>query len=135
MELISREEVLECLQEWIDYLYDDDERSHQAVAVIKADIETMLIYNINLDWAREKVKEDIFGNPKIEFREEYYKGFLAGQEHEKRPKGKWKKIEPPREKTFYIDSVYCTNCNRHRPEHYKDYKYCPNCGAEMESEE
>ena len=51
------------------------------------------------------------------------------------PKAKWKNIEPPREKTFYIDSVYCTNCKTHEPVHYKEYRWCPTCGATMEGEE
>ena len=51
-----------------------------------------------------------------------------------RPKGRWEKIIPPRKKTFDTDYVYCTNCQTNKPKYYREYKYCPDCGAEMDTE-
>jgi predicted RNA-binding Zn-ribbon protein involved in translation (DUF1610 family) len=54
----------------------------------------------------------------------------------KAPKvGKWEKYSMPRcgEQHFI-----CTNCGKYvayLEHHIKDLKYCPNCGAKMESEE
>lgn len=64
-----------------------------------------------------------------EVTEEYYKGFLAGQEHEKRPKAKWIPYESHEIRT-------CDRCKIPRVSYEltSEMKYCWGCGAEMESE-
>ena len=53
-------------------------------------------------------------------------------------KGKWVKYSFPRADEQHYQ---CTNCKdyvnfgKYSDYYTKDFKYCPNCGAEMESEE
>lgn len=33
-----------------------------------------------------------------------------------------------------IENAVCSNCGRHFQSYYEEYRYCPNCGAEMMGE-
>ncbi len=42
------------------------------------------------------------------------------------PKGEWI------EHSCYKDVIICSNCNSGDSHWYKDFKFCPNCGAKMQ---
>ncbi len=51
-----------------------------------------------------------------------------------RKKGKWI-VEDSGNYNGHYSCCYCSNCKDYYTRAWKDMKYCPNCGAEMESEE
>lgn len=63
--------------------------------------------------------------------------------NKERPKGKWKK-DNTLNTSFDHDNYVCSNCGEYMSikcidngwslVSHCDYKYCPNCGAEMEAE-
>lgn len=52
---------------------------------------------------------------------------------EDRPKGHWIYPSYPNNYPYMWKSI-CSNCNTGFPTINKDYKYCPNCGADMRGE-
>ena len=57
----------------------------------------------------------------------YTKGFDTAVEIAKteRPQGEWV------DHSCYKDVIICSNCNIGGNRYYKDFKFCPNCGASM----
>ncbi len=60
---------------------------------------------------------------------EYNRGFMhamimVGKEAEERPQGEWI--------YGHLDYSTCSNCNY--ANHYGDFPFCPNCGADMRKE-
>lgn len=55
---------------------------------------------------------------------EYMRGYEAAEREHKRPQGKW----------IYgnLDYSTCSNCMYSN--HYGDFPFCPNCGADMRKE-
>ena len=75
--------------------------------------------------SREAVLNIIKGRYTIE-EHDLAKDILSLPTIESRPKGKWLDKN--------IIEITCSACNEDVPQEFYNCNYCPNCGAEMESE-
>ena len=80
--------------------------------------------------SRQAVISTIYDN-ESDFKNDFAQGFFADKIRDLPPVTPRSKTGHWEKHSYFKDAYICSSCNTGGNMVYKDFKYCPNCGAKM----